>query len=692
MLRLSTTEFDVATSHIRRWHPPGRLAALAMLALLPLANTSRLLAQGLDTNEARPRYGVFGDFLRSVHSADFVRLAGATDIPYASRFDGGDGSGVNLGALFEYPLSESIWLGLRGSYQSDKAKLRTSEQTVVIVADTSTFNGEFERQIDASIATASIEPMVGLRLPIGVMLSLGARASFVLSTSFDQRDVLTQPADRGVFENGRRIRNEASGEIPGASSMQTSAVFGVSRELAVNRTGTLFVVPEVFGSFAISPVSDSVSWSAHGLRFGIALKYAPLPAPPPIAVAPPPPPPPPPPVKPPVLAADVRAVSVDADGTEHPGVTIRFEEFISTQMRPLLNYVFFDEGSSAIPARYHSVRDTAAFQVSRLHGVGTLETYYDVLNIVGRRLRQNPRATITLTGTNAGTGAERGNTELSRTRAEAVREYLTSVWGIAADRLRVKARDLPEVPSDTAQAEAAAENRRVEISSSDPMILDAVFTDDTVRTVSPPLVRVYPSINSEAGVSTWQLGASQGAAPVASFNGSGSVPKAIDWNPAESRGFTPHSTDPIVFAMDVRDAAGQRVATPSEQLPVEQVTLRQKREEGAADKRTDRYGLILFDYDRADLNAANERIAALIRSRIPAGASVSITAFTDRIGEEDYNMRLSEARARATARAIGVPETAARGVGESRELYDNDLPEGRFYSRTVEILVESQVR
>jgi outer membrane protein OmpA-like peptidoglycan-associated protein len=683
----------VATSRFRRSHGTSAFAALAVALFSILITAAPATAQLLDTVGPRPRFGIFGDFVRSVHTADIPRLAGRSDIPYNSRFDGGTGGGLAFGALVELPLSETIWLVLRGSLQSESAEMTASEATTVIVNDSTEFRAVFERRIDASITTAGIEPMIGVVLPLGFTASVGGRAGFVVSSSFEQDDRIVEPIDQGAFEDGRRIRNEFSGDIPGVAAMQASALIGISRELAINRRGTWFLVPELMASYGLTPVSDSVDWNAHGLRFGIALKYSPLPAPPVIAVIPEPEPEPEP-VVPPVLMASVRAGSVEADGTERPDVTIRVEEFISTQMRPLLNYVFFDEGSATIPSRYRSLApaDAARFDVGELFGKGTLETYYDVLNIIGRRLVQMPRASITLTGTNAGVGAEKGNMALSQQRAEAVRAYLTSAWGIEQDRIKIRARNLPEVASDTAQAEAAAENRRVEISSNDPALLDAVLTDDTVRTVTPPMVRFRPTVRSEAGVGSWELSARQGDVLVASFSGKGEVPETIEWKPSETRSFSTKSTAPITYALQVRDDAGQQVAAEPGRLSVEQVTLRRKREEGATDKRTDRYGMILFDYDRSDLNAANEKIAGLIRSRIPAGATVSITAFTDRIGEAEHNQRLSEARARATARALGVDASRAIGVGETRELFDNNLPEGRFYSRTVEILVESQVR
>ena len=104
----------------------------------------------------------------------------------------------------------------------------------------------------------------------------------------------------------------------------------------------------------------------------------------------------------------------------------------------------------------------------------------------------------------------------------------------------------------------------------------------------------------------------------------------------------------------------------------------------------DRYNLILFDFNSEKLGVRNERIIEIIRPRIAENATVTITGFTDRIGEVAVNQPLSEGRARSAARALGVPLSQAEGRGETG-MYDNDLPEGRFYCRTVTILVETPV-
>ncbi|MCX6139338.1 MAG: hypothetical protein NTX15_00640, partial [Candidatus Kapabacteria bacterium] len=63
-----------------------------------------------------------------------------------------------------------------------------------------------------------------------------------------------------------------------------------------------------------------------------------------------------------------------------------------------------------------------------------------------------------------------------------------------------------------------------------------------------------------------------------------------------------------------------------------------------------------------------------------------------RSGADEYNQKLSEQRARAVSNALGYSGASVVGLGERLPLYDNTTPESRFYSRTVEVIVETQRR
>ncbi len=270
--------------------------------------------------------------------------------------------------------------------------------------------------------------------------------------------------------------------------------------------------------------------------------------------------------------------------------------------------------------------------------------------------------------------------------------YLRDVWGIAESRLKIEARDLPRTPSNPGEPDGMEENRRVEILSSTWQIIEPIITRDTLRTITPPIVRFYPQVRADAGPAGWQIAARQGAREMKSFSGQGAAPAMLEWNVAEDPRQYPRTSEPISFSLQASDVDSRTQSTPQGLITVEQITVQKKRAERLADREIDRYGLILFDFDRAELNAPNRRIADFIKGRISTGSAVTITGYTDRIGDAEYNRKLSEGRARATAAALGISAERATGVGETDPLYDNELPEGRFYSRTVNVIVDTPVR
>jgi outer membrane protein OmpA-like peptidoglycan-associated protein len=62
------------------------------------------------------------------------------------------------------------------------------------------------------------------------------------------------------------------------------------------------------------------------------------------------------------------------------------------------------------------------------------------------------------------------------------------------------------------------------------------------------------------------------------------------------------------------------------------------------------------------------------------------------MGDEDINKVISERRAKSVANRLRLRDAIIKGVGEENLLYNNRLPEGRFYCRTVQITVETPVK
>ena len=104
---------------------------------------------------------------------------------------------------------------------------------------------------------------------------------------------------------------------------------------------------------------------------------------------------------------------------------------------------------------------------------------------------------------------------------------------------------------------------------------------------------------------------------------------------------------------------------------------------------------VLFEFDRARLTPESKSttrdIAKVLRDY--PQRRVAIEGHTDSVGSNEYNDRLSEARARSVAYALedeGVSSrrVSVRGFGETRPIASNDTASGRARNRRVEVIIE----
>ena len=376
--------------------------------------------------------------------------------------------------------------------------------------------------------------------------------------------------------------------------------------------------------------------------------------------------------------------------------TVMVEEVNTVESSPFLNYVFFEEGLSTIPDEYILYSDERlARDFSEDELGGTMEKYRNILNILGKRLMDNPDAQITITGCNSDQGPEKDNMNLSQSRSEAVQAYLQNIWGIEPSRIEVIARNLPENPSARTTRAGIAENSRVEIRSSDTSILDMV-TSTYVQNMADEL-RIKPRIRSEAGIADWKVVLKgDNETVIDSASGKGDIGSVVTFNLIPAGLGKIASLKNLTASIEVTDKEG--LAFKNESAAIANVQLVRKKvptAERDGQRRLETYSLILFEYDKADIREHNkaviDRIVARIRE-IP-DAKVWIVGHTDSIGPENYNLRLSRGRARAvynqiTAGLTELKNLTYKGVGLHQPLYDNASPEGRALNRTVVVTLD----
>jgi outer membrane protein OmpA-like peptidoglycan-associated protein len=268
-----------------------------------------------------------------------------------------------------------------------------------------------------------------------------------------------------------------------------------------------------------------------------------------------------------------------------------------------------------------------------------------------------------------------------------VRDYLRDAWGIGTKRMTIDARGLPATPSNTTEAYGQEENRRVEISSTSPAILAPITLGDTIRTATPPTIRFRPSITASAGIARWTITATQEGNTLKRIDGEGAPPATIDWRIDLESETMPRAPGRMLYAMEVVDRMGNTQATTPAIIEVEQVTVQRKRLERVAEAEIERYGLILFDFDKAELRPEHTALLSEIAAGIDTSATVIIRGYTDRTGDPVRNRQLAEQRARTAADALGLPADRVRIEAIDLPPYDNGVPDGRFYSRTVVVEV-----
>lgn len=705
-----------------------------MKVLCPLCIV--LCCYSLVQAQQRPSYGVLTQLSANIHASDFRSLPGVPSC--CPRYGSGFGIGSVLGVQYQYPLGDenlSIWrLSLRGILSTTGGDL-VRDENITLSGNT---QGLFEHRVQATLWNVGVEPLIEYAVGRDLWLSAGIQGGIVFRKSFSQKEIILEPSN-GTFEGGKRSRNVVeNAPLAQGQSLTTGLRLGVSYDLKLNKESTLIMAPELMMCLPLSNVVHDVDWKVWQIRGGVSVKWAPPSIPTPIKrreereevdtiyrsapiatteyrlgieqrseqvleseteertiitirrsdtlVSPLP-------AQQKLLSAQLWASGVEKDGSETPVVRITVEEFASALVTtPLLPYVFFEESSSDIPQRYRSLdkEGLEQFIERQLPANSRIETYHTLLNIVGKRLQLHTKATITLVGCNDGTTKEKSNVSLSRNRAESVKSYLVHNCGVAAERIKVVAANLPDKAASGSSENAMQENRRVELYSDNSEILAPIIIKDTLRIVNPPTVRFHNTVRSDTALASWHINIRQGGEELKNLSGKGAIAEVIDWQ-ADKEENKPRSNEAIECVLSVSDEAHNTTSAFCS-IMVEQITMKQKLMLHQADLSVQKYSILLFDIRSSEINPSNLPYLEMMRNTLQPDSKVTITGYSDRLGDARTNQALAMERAEATAKALGISKSSInmRGVGNA-DLYDATLPEGRLYSRTVDIVIETPI-
>lgn len=370
---------------------------------------------------------------------------------------------------------------------------------------------------------------------------------------------------------------------------------------------------------------------------------------------------------------------------------------------PLRNSVFFNTSSSNVPDRYVYLTPSqaTAFKEANLQNTQPdnlnngrssrqLAVYHNVLNIVGDRLRNNPSSAITLVGSSDNNPTE------GKLMAENVKEYLVSNFGINSARINTEGREKPLIPSEQPGATKDLTllregDRRVDIISNSPELLlqvggvnSSFFKPVQISAVQQDPLDSHVILNADGAaeqLKVWSVDVTDERGAVQHFGpyteDQASIPgKTILGNNQQGN---------YKVVMTGETKTGQIIMKESS---VSLMKMDNVKQEGL------RYS-ILFDFDKSKtIDSYAKFLTEVVTPLIPENGTVIIHGHTDIIGDEKYNHTLSHNRATEAQQILEKALAAAGkkgvkfevlGYGEDASMspFDNNLPEERFYNRTV---------
>lgn len=630
----------------------------------------------------------------NLHSSNFDNLGNANTC--CPGFTSGFGTGLNFGAGYNYLFGETSWLFLGLDYTNMNSDFIVTESEQINLIGTNKKDATIEQKVVSELNSLGFTFGAIYELFESFDASLGYRIGLPNDISYRQTEILISPNDGLFQETNSRTRTDINGIIP--NSIYHSLMAKFAYRLYTNNDKTTYLNPNVSFNIGLNSINDEMNLTPNSINFGIDWAYS-------------------------FSGSSTEVINVqkntdvekiDTNSTtafvksqdikkiETPKVIIRpisidknnnrqdineivIDEVKSIRMVPLLNYIFFERDSSNLPIRYSvfNKKESYKFSSNNLFETNTIDLYHHILNIIGERMMANPKSKLSIVGTKS----EKEVGELAKVlpieRAKTVRDYLVNTWGISEKRLLISSTDKPTVPSTSPETESIEENQRVELYSVDEDLLAPLLLKDTLYTPITREIDFYTVIDTNVKEFSWNFKVfNDEYSPYFEESGRLVPPLKTQFLINEEIANKIKDKREITYRFDLIRATEERENVTG-RINISINSLEQKEREKANDIRIDNYSLILFDFDKYELSKKNSEILDVIKSNITNNTRLLISGYTDKIGDSEYNKSLSKKRTESVASEFPNNPKELFPYGESIILYNNNLPEGRFYSRTV---------
>jgi outer membrane protein OmpA-like peptidoglycan-associated protein len=643
----------------------------SVLLLLAMLVCFQFSTKAQDTEYTRPSW-----YFGVAAGSNFNFYRGTTqnlnaDLTVPSAFYNGFGAGLFIAPSIEYYKPNSV-LGFIFQVGYDDRSANFDQVTTVC---------NCPADLKTRTNYISVEPSLRIApFKNNFYVYGGPRLAFNLENSFKYQ--LGVNPDVPGQEPTPAVRGDLSNTQETIISMQVGAGYDIMLSSVKNKTQFVLSPFVAFHPYYGQNPRTSESWNITTVRAGFVLKFGQGKQVPLLVEA--------------LPAIKPFSFSVNAPSNANT-------EPIVSETFPLRNYVFFDLGSTEIPARYvkldkSQVKDFKEDQLETTKPINLsgrsdrgMIVYYNILNILGDRMQKNPNTTIKLVG-----ASEKGP-EDGKLMAESVKKYLTSIFEIAPSRITVEGRTKPKLPSEqpggTLELELLRQgDRRVSIESASPELL--MEFQSGANAPLKPIVLTGTKVAPQSSYVTFDLPGAKEAFKV--------------WNVEvkDEKGMIQHfgpyteetASIPTKTILGSREEGDYTIAmvgtTPDGQTVREEKQAHVVLWKPSVNEESKRFSVI-YDFNNSDaIKIYEDYLSKVVTPKIPKNGRVVINGFTDVIGDATNNQELSLARAndvkqilekslKAAGRSDVTFVVTGNGENESLAPFDNKLPEERFYNRTV---------
>lgn len=661
---------------------------------------------GLSSKEeaSSHKFTIGSSFGLNLNTADFKNLGNANTC--CEAFNKGFGTGLNFALGYGYMIDESLTLSLGVDYTNHNSDFVEYQNESIGLDGINKRDARIEQKVISKLNSVGINLLASVELFKNFDAGIGYRLGIPSEINYIQTEIMLEPND-GVFqETNSRIRTKESGTLP--SNLSHSIVSKLAYKINTSADNSTYLSPNVSFNVGLNTINEEMNLRPNSINLGVDFtysiiktydeidtdkknrtnyssnRYAEYD----------------------LLAVNnndkekstkviLKPVSSDINKKRQDSNQVVIDQIKSIRMVPLLNYIFFDKDSSAISMRYKTFtkKDSYNFHSNNLTGVDNIEIYHQLLNIIGERMNVNSKSELKIVGTVS--KAEKGalSKSLAIERAKSVRNYLVNTWGVDIKRLSINSIEAPYIPSIGEEEDTMEENQRVELYSNDDDLLSPLTLQDTLYTPITKDITFYTIVDTNVKIIFWQFSIFiDNSNSVFESNGQSAPPLTTHLLIDEEMASIIVANNDLLYRFDLQSESGENESVTGK-FPININTVAKKEAANSDDIVIGKYSLIQFEADKAEIHKKNMDVLDVVKKNITIESKIIISGYSDFLGNAEGNKELSKKRTESVSKVLKDYTTKEiYNYGESILLHNNNIPEGRFYSRAVELKTITPIR